>query len=162
MSRRTTSINSASYYGPRGYDAGYGFTVTSYGRLKVLEYVYDFTQLPYSSDVDALIPTIKANSFILDGYHQVIDAFTVGGEDTVNFGFEQPDGTVIEADGLAAAVDLDAAAESSWQVFDGALIGASVGGEDAQVVADTSGGEEVTAGKGVIVLRYLEDYSANL
>lgn len=162
MTRRSTSINVSSYYGPRTYDAGFGYTILNFGRLRVLEYVYDFTQLPFSTENDALVPTIKRNSFILDGYHQVIDAFTVSSTGTVNFGLEEPDGTVIDADGLDATVDLEAQAVGAWTVFDGALIGASVGGEDAQVVVTASGSETVDAGKGVIVLRYFEDYSLNL
>lgn len=162
MSRINTSINVSQYHGPRDYDSGYGYNIVSYGRLKVVEFVYDASNLPDNSNTDELVPTIPANSFILDGYHQVIEAFTVGGTDTVNFGLEQPDGSVIDADGLDATVDLDAASVGDWTVFDGALVSASVGGEDAQVAVTTSGVESITAGKGVIVIRYIEDFSANL
>lgn len=162
MSRNQTSLGVYTYHGPRDYDAGFGYTIQTYGRLKVLEYVYDYTNLPDNSSDDALVPVIKANSLILDGYHQTIDAFTVGSTDTVNFGLEQPDGTVIDADGLDATVDLEAQSAGDWTVFDGALIGASVGAEDAQVAVTTSAGADITAGKGVIVIRFFEDYSAGL
>jgi len=162
MGRKVNSLGSAQYYGPRDYDAGYGYTITSFGRVKVLEYVYDYTNLPAASANDAAVPVIPANSYIVEGYHQVIDAFTVGSTDTINFGLDQTDGTTIDVDGLDATVDLEGQSVGDWTTFNGALIGASVGANDAQVTVETSAAGAVTAGKGVIVLKYIEDYSANL
>lgn len=162
MSRISTSLGVSQYYGPRDYDSGIGYTVTSFGRVNVLEIVYDYSKLPDNDANDAAVPSIPANSLILEGYHQVIDAFTVGSTDTVNFGLEQTDGTVIDADGLDATVDLEAQSAGDWTVFDGALIGASVGANAAQVAVTTSASNGISAGKGVIVITYLADYSAAL
>lgn len=162
MTRIVNSLGIAQQVGPRGTTSGIGYAVYDTGFSRVLVYDYDFDNLPSASKDDSGVPTIPANSYIVQGFHQVVDAFTVGSTDTVQFGLDQPDGTNINVNGLDAAVDLDAASVGDWTTFDGALIGASVGANDAQVtVSGVSDSANITAGRGVIVVEYIPDYSAS-
>lgn len=67
----------------------------------VLEYVVDVTDLPAQSEVDPSVQTIPAGSVV-----KRVDLFvkeTLSGGTDIDVGLNQPDGTVIDADGLVAA-----------------------------------------------------------
>lgn len=112
---------------------------------------FDLTDLSVTpSPLDAFIP---AGSFITAAYIVVTEA--AAGGTSVNFGLYQQDGTVIDADGIDAAVATAALGATSAVVCDGALVGgtAQVGSNDAYFGAAATG--TYTAGKGKLVIEFI-------
>lgn len=115
----------------------------------VAEYVYDFADLPssFTSETDAGLTTIPANSVILSTTVQVLE--TISGGTNFLIGVSQPDGTVTDADGLVAASTVTA--PGAYVAGAGALVGTSLAA-DGQV---TVGGTR-TAGKIKVLVKYLK------
>lgn len=150
MSIEQTSTGVRKNYGPR-------FTedkVPSVTRVAgdVFEHIVEFNydDLPSASDVDNLVLTLPANSFIESSKLHVKEAF-VGGT-SVTIGLSETDGTAIDADGIDATIATAALTANAWIVNDGALVGASIGADPAQVVVSAAG--TYTAGKAKLVIRY--------
>jgi len=116
----------------------------------VVEFAYD--SLPSASELDNLVTSIPANSFLLSSHLYVSEAW-VGGT-SLTIGLSEADGTAIDADGIDAAVATATLTAGAWIVNDGALVESSVGSEAGQVVATVSG--TYTAGAAKLVVRYLE------
>ena len=101
---------------------------------------------------------IPAGSYITNAYVIVTSAFTIGSADTVNIGLYQKDGTVIDLDGIDAAVAAAALASGSAITCDGALVGgtATVGAADAYLkVGATASDANITAGSAVLVVEFI-------
>ena len=113
------------------------------------EWVIDFTDLPVTSEFDNQITTLEANSAIKSVDLYILETISGGVNFTV--GLSQPDGTVIDADGLVAAETGTAA--GTYVSGAGALVGASIGANDAQL---TIGGDR-TAGKIKVQVNYIKD-----
>ena len=98
------------------------------------EWLFDVTDLPETSEVDVQILKIEANSVIKSVDVFVVEELTGGTDFTI--GLRQPDGTVIDDNGLVEANTTSAA--NSYIPGDGALVGASTGNNDAQLFVQTS------------------------
>lgn len=123
---------------PSRYEANHG--------EEVLEWTFSYDDLPTNGEDQAIL-RVPANSRIKEATFTVITAFAGG--TSYNFGLNQPDGTVIDADGIDAAVAtaaIDAVGETV--ACDGALVAntAGIGANDGQLVVAATG--TYTAGKG--------------
>lgn len=132
-----------------GYKGSSTGTGDSQNYVASVEYVYDFADLPssFTSETDAGLTTIPANSVIQSAEVQVLE--TVSGGTNFDIGMSQPDGTVIDADGLVAASTITAVGD--YEAGAGALVGDNLA-NDAQV---TVGGTR-TAGKIKVLIKYLK------
>ena len=125
--------------------------VTHEGHV-VQSIVFNFDDLP-ASGLDAAILRIPANARIVGATLRVLTPF-VGGTSYI-IGLEEPDGSVIDADGVFAILltaVIDAVGETV--VAGGALVAntAGIGTADAQIVVAATG--TFTAGKAVLDLEY--------
>jgi|15BtaG_2_1085339.scaffolds.fasta_scaffold00834_6 hypothetical protein len=108
------------------------------------------------SVTDAFIP---AGSYIKTATLVVTEAWTSAGSATLGIGLCQSDAsTVIDADGIDAAIAKTALAADDGILCDGALVGgvATVGSADAYVYF-TTGTAAWTAGSARIVIEYVTD-----
>ena len=98
---------------------------------------------------DAFLP---AGAYITDAY-LIVNTAAAGGT-SINVGLYQADGTVIDADGIDAAVLTAAMAANKAVACDGALVGGTdtVGANDAYLFVSTSG--TYTAGEVKLVVEY--------
>lgn len=112
------------------------------------EYVYDLADLPasFTSESDAGLTTLEVGTVPVKAEIQVLEALTGG--TVVNIGVSQPDGTVVDADGLIAAFAGTAVGE--YAADTGALIGTDLTVE-GQVVPNT----DHTAGKIKVTVKYV-------
>ena len=103
---------------------------------------------------DAFIP---AGAYITKASLVVTTAFTSGGSATLGIGLQQADGTIIDADGIDAAVAVADLAANKAVVCNGALVGgtATVGAANAymSLVYATAA---FTAGAAKLVIEYIE------
>lgn len=98
---------------------------------------------------------IPANAYIKSATLIVTSAMT-GSSGTLTIGLAQKDGTVIDADGIDAAVAQATLIASAVVKCDGALAGgtAAIGAADGYVY--TSLGGTVSGGRGRLVIEYIE------
>lgn len=164
MSRQQSTIGGAQHYGPRGTNEGIPTSASTYGVVKqiVVPVKYDDVNsgLPAASaNVDEAVRSLKANSYIKGAYFNVTTAFTSAGSAVLNIGVEQADGTAVDADGIDA-IAVGALTANAWITCDGALVGASVGANAAQVSFDDATAA-FTAGEGVLILEVIEQIAPN-
>ncbi len=116
------------------------------GEYKV-EYEFDLADLPasFTSEEDAGLTTLPANAVIRQVDVQVLEA--VSGGTNMNIGLSQPDGTVIDADGLVAAYA--GTAVGAYHKGTGALVGTSLANPGQVTVGGTR-----TAGKVRVAIEY--------
>ena len=103
---------------------------------------------------DAFIP---AGAYITKASLVVTTAFTSGGSATLCIGLQQADGTIIDADGIDAAVAVADLAANKAVVCNGALVGgtATVGAANAYMSL-VYGTAAFTAGAAKLVIEYIE------
>ena len=103
---------------------------------------------------DAFIP---AGAYITKASLVVTTAFTSGGSATLGIGLQQADGTIIDADGIDAAVAVADLAANKAVVCNGALVGgtATVGAANAYMSV-VYGTAAFTAGAAKLVIEYIE------
>ena len=103
---------------------------------------------------DAFIP---AGAYITKASLVVTTAFTSGGSATLGIGLQQADGTIIDADGIDAAVAVADLAANKAVVCNGALVGgtATVGAANAYMSL-VYGTAAFTAGDAKLVIEYIE------
>lgn len=119
---------------------------------EVQNYTFSFDDLPVTGEDEAIL-RIPANARISRATLRVITAFAGG--TSYNFGLSQSDGTVIDADGIDAAVALAVIdAVGDVVLCDGALVGSLVGiGANAgQLLVAATG--TFTAGKAQLEIEY--------
>lgn len=136
----------ATHYGPRGIEDVIGAKYEDKHGNQVYEYTFSYDDLPTNGEDEAIL-RIPANARIKEATFTVITAFAGG--TSYNFGLNQPDGTVIDADGIDAAVLLAAIdAVGETVACDGALVAntAGIGTAEGQLVVAATG--SFTAGKG--------------
>jgi len=148
MAREQSSIGSSIYYGPRTADNGVGAALGTSTLEKVLVYDFDFSTFPTTDANDAVIPVIPAGAQIVSATLEVASVFTAG--TALDVGVSQTNGTVINANGLVAAASIN----PGVYVGAGALIGASVGANDAQITVSDGVGTSA-AGKGTLYVKVL-------
>lgn len=113
-----------------------------------VQYIIDFAgDSPTTSEDDNQIVTIPASAAIKRADVQVLE--TVSGGTNFSIGLAEPDGSVIDADGLTAASTVTAV--GSFVEGTGALVGSTIGTASGQL---TLGGTR-TAGKIKVTLEYL-------
>lgn len=158
MAREENSIGVFQTYGPFDRSDGIGYGVRSDGRRVVVEYVFDYDELPEASETDSAVPVIPANSFITYARMYTVSDSTIGNADTVDVGLQQDDGTEIDNDGLIAAGDPSTA--GTWLDGSGALVGTGIGSNDGQVVvAGTSASSNITGGRFMVVVEYIRPHT---
>ena len=156
---------SLTHYGPRTTNQSYGGTPTTKGTTKEIVWVFSYDDLPaYStSSLEQIIP---AYATIIEARVEILTAFAGG--TTYNFGLYQATGatsvgTVIDADGIDAAVAL-AVMDARGDVVhcDGALVSStatgnvvSIGAEPAELTVAATG--TYTAGKAKLVITYVPE-----
>lgn len=149
MSREQNSVGAAQYYGPRQKE-GLGAAISKYGVIEELVIPVNFAVPPTTSEVDQAIPVLPKGAFLEAALLETTTAFTGTGDVTV--GLSEPDGTVIDADGIIAATAVAGLSEGSWTVGAGDLIGKAVSA-NAQVTVTIPG--TVTGGEGRLIVRYV-------
>lgn len=142
----------ATHYGTRDVEDVLGSKYAGKHGVDVLELTFSFDDLPTTGQDQAIL-RLPANSRIKTATLTVITAFAGG--TSYNIGLSQPDGTVIDADGIDAAVAtaaIDAVGETV--ACDGALVAntAGIGANDAQVTVAATG--TYTAGKARLRIEY--------
>jgi len=145
------SRRAATHYGRRDIE---DLAPSSYAHaqgISKLEYTFSFDDLP-TFDLDQLIQRVPASAVIKSAHIRVLTP-AVGGT-SYNFGLYQPDGTVIDLDGIDAAVATAALIAEAHIVCDGALVGKSIGVAAGQLVVAATG--TFTAGKFQVVLEIEE------
>jgi hypothetical protein len=146
----------ATHYGPREIEDVIGSKYQRDHNEEVLEIAFSYDDLP-TNGLDEAIHRIPANAHIKEATLRVITAFAGG--TSYNIGLNQPDGTVIDADGIDAAV-LTAAIDAVGETVlcDGALVNntAGIGTAEGQVVIAATG--TYTAGKAVLKVVYTPLY----
>lgn len=140
------------FFGPAERNQKWGAKVAKHGSITEVEYEFTYDDLPAADDGNAMNITIPANSLLLDSYLKVGTAWAGG--TSINIGLVQEDGTAIDADGLDAAVATASLTANAIIAGDGALVGASVGANDAVVEIAATG--TYTAGSAKLLVRYME------
>lgn len=141
-----------THFGPLDTDQKRGAVVHGNGAEKQIEWVFSYDDLPADDDGNEMLAKIPANSFIEAAYLKVGTAWAGG--TSIDVGLAQTDGTVIDADGIDAAVATASLTADAIIDCDGALVGASVGSDDAVLEVTATG--TYTAGTATLVVRYLE------
>lgn len=135
-----------------------GAGVSTLGAVKNIVLDFDFaTAITAAADGhEAFIP---AGSYIKSATLIVTTAATSGGTATLTIGLAQKDGSVIDADGIDAAIALADLAAAKVVKCNGDLAGgvASIGANNAYIyTTPTTAGDAFTAGRGKLVIEYIE------
>jgi len=142
--------------GDAGVAAGAGTATKSVKQTLVWD-LADATALDTSAaDPAANDPFIPANAFITNAWFVVDEAFTSAGSATLGLGLYNSAGTVIDADGIDAAIAKAALAADMGVVCDGVLVDGTenVGAANAYVGA-LYATAAFTAGSGKLVIEYI-------
>jgi len=143
----TAGINVLNHYGPRDRDASKGGQAKSTGQIKRAEWQFDYSDLPTygSTNLQFAIP---ANATIVSS--KWITGTAWAGGTSLNVGLYQGDGTVIDADGLDAAIT----PTTAGAVIDGngALVGATIGANAGELTVAATG--TYTAGTATVIVEY--------
>lgn len=151
--RTNNSLEAQQYYGPRSTEA-LPYAVSKYGHIIEISVPFTFDKLPYASTVDQAIPEIKQYSLLKESWVEIVESFAGAGTETFDFGIQETDGTEVDNDGLHAAIAIADMTAGSWFDGAGALIGDGLP-TAGQIVGAASAGT-VTAGRGRLVLRFIE------
>lgn len=144
---------STAYGGSSAGDAdAKGTEFASSGKKDTYEVLYlidfsDSDRQPTVSTEDNQIVTFPAFSVIKTVDISVLDA--VSGGTNFSLGLSQPDGTVIDADGLAASVT--ASAVGAYASGSGALVNSSIGANEGQLTLTSTR----TAGRVKVRVEYI-------
>ena len=138
-----------------GPEAGQtGASVDTCGGVK--EVILDISDMStnITAAADGHEAFIPAGSFIVEAFLKVTTAMA-GTSGTLTIGLAQKDGTVIDADGIDAAVAQADLAAGKAVVCDGALVGGTATVGSANAYLYTTKGGTVTAGAAKLVVRYI-------
>jgi len=143
----TAGINVVNHYGPRDTDASKGGQAKSTGQIKRAEWQFAYDDLPTygSTNIEFAIP---ANATIISS--KWITGTAWAGGTSLNVGLYQSNGTVIDADGLDAAIT----PTTAGAVIDGngALVGATIGANAGELTVAATG--TYTAGTATVIVEY--------
>jgi len=125
--------------------------MSSVEQEKTIRIDFDYANLPAVSADDVGILTVPAHAKVISAELQVTTAFAGG--TSYNVGFSTPAGSVVDADGLFAALALAAIdTKGKWALGAGALVGTTVGSDAVQVTAAATG--TFTAGAATLFVKY--------
>ena len=143
----SAGINVVNHYGPRDTDASKGGQAKSTGQIKRAEWQFAYDDLPTygSTNIQFAIP---ANATIVSS--KWITGTAWAGGTSLNVGLYQSNGTVIDADGLDAAIT----PTTAGAVIDGngALVGATIGANAGELTVAATG--TYTAGTATVIVEY--------
>lgn len=114
---------------------------------------FKFDDLP-TFTLDELHQRIPAGARIVAATLKVHVAFTATTAVNMNFGLYQPDGTVIDLDGIDAAVLLTALDAGDFVDCDGALVGATSGLANAGQLVVAANVDDLLTGEMTITIEY--------
>lgn len=161
MARSETWTNSDGLdvgFGARDSLNDNGATVRTQGNVEIFAMELDWDNLPAAAGTapsSKSIP-VPAGSTIHRATFTVTEVFASGGATTLTIGLKEADGSVIDADGIDAAIAKTAIdAVGDVVQCDGALVGGvlTVGAADAYIATSVATGP-YTAGKGELVIEY--------
>lgn len=143
----SAGINVLNHYGPRDVDAKFGGQAKSTGQIKRAEWQFDYSDLPTygSTNLQFAIP---ANATIVKSTW--ITGTAWAGGTSLNVGLYQGNGTVIDADGLDAAITPTTA--GAVIDGDGALVGKTIGANAGELTVAATG--TYTAGTATVIVEY--------
>lgn len=143
-----TGLGVLNHYGPRETNEKFGGQAKSTGKVKRVEYKFSYDDLPtYGSN--GLEYVIPANATIVSSIWRTNTAWAGG--TSLNVGLYQSNGTVIDADGLDAAITPTTA--GAVIVGNGALVGASIGAAAGELTVAATG--TYTAGSATVIIEYI-------
>jgi len=117
------------------------------------ETTFGYDQLP-TFTLDELHQRIPAGARVISATIKVHTTFTATTAVNVNFGLYEPDGTVIDLDGIDAAVTIASLVAGAYIDCDGALVGAGSGLAAAGQLVVAANVDDLTAGEATIVIEY--------
>ncbi len=141
-----------TFFGPLQTDQKRGAIVADDGEIKTIEWKFSYDDLPADDSGNDMLAFIPAHSLIKDATLKVGTAWAGG--TNIDVGLAQKAGTVIDADGIDAAIATASLTANAIIVCDGALVGASVGANDAVLEVTDTG--TYTAGTATLLVRYVE------
>ena len=142
-----------NHYGPRTIAEGeiFGGNASTGGLHQQAQWTFDYDNLPVNNASGGEMEiTVPKGATILSAQIEVLTAMD-GTSGTLTVGLEENDGTVIDVDGIDAAVAQAALVANAVIECDGALIGTQLA-EDGQLLVSTGG--TVTAGRFKVVIEY--------
>jgi hypothetical protein len=142
----------ATHYGTRDIEDKLPSKYAGANGKEILNYTFSFDDLPVAG-LDEAILRIPANARISRATLRIITAFAGG--TSYNLGLQEEDASVIDADGIDAAVALTAIdAIGDVVLCDGALVGTlvGIGAAAGQLVVAATG--TFTAGKAQLEIEY--------
>lgn len=143
-------------YGPRDVEDVVPGKHSTGGEVQELTVTFNYDNLPsvQNAGKDATNSYIPANSLVHDATFYETEAFTsASGTTTVDVGTEKADGSDVDSDGIFTGVVTADGSAGGWSVAGGAQVGATVGTDDAYILVSSSA-DDLTAGKGKLVVRY--------
>jgi len=146
----------SNHYGPRGVEDVFGGEIKTNGKIRQFEYDFNYDDYPTASTNGSMNIIIPAYSVIISCRLYTTVDFATG--TALEVGLEQADGTEIDSNGLVTATEgalanLDL---GKWVIGNGALIGATTGAADGQLMV-VGTGTTMTAGSARIVLEFMQD-----
>jgi hypothetical protein len=154
-----TGLGVLNHYGPRETNGKYGAASKGTGIVKRAQWDFSYDDLPdaASNNLGFVIP---AGASIVSATMYVDQAWTsTSGTTDLLVGFEKSNGDAIDVDGLFDGTDATQTAiatEGNVVTGAGALIGASIGADNGELVVAGSA-DDLTAGKARIVVEYVYD-----
>lgn len=125
----------------------------------------DGSELPAFGDGAASLDLVcqaglPANAMITEAYLDVTEGFVSGGAATLDLGFIQEDGTLVDVDGLLSTIaigDIDSEGEraaGNGALINGSKLGTISGNDKLNYLAVDVAVADITAGKGRLVVKY--------
>lgn len=155
--RELSSQGTVKYYGPRKTQEGLSNCLNGLvGVEEVVEIHFSFDDLDLPSlnaDDDKAVVVIPAHSYIKSAYIEVATDFAGG--TSVEFGFAETDGSVIDDVGIDTIID--ATLVEGFFKADGALVDVDVGALPAQITISETGTH--TAGRARLVVTYMRPFA---
>ena len=140
-----------TYYGRLPEKNKQGAQIAATNLNKKIKYEFDYDDLPGADTGNEMVLEIPAGSQIVSSKLKVGTAWAGG--TSIDIGLAQEDGTVIDADGLDAAIATASLTAGAIIEGDGALVGASVGANDAVVTVGATG--SFAAGTATLIVEYI-------
>jgi hypothetical protein len=141
-----------NHYGPRDVDQKFGGITTGRDGVNRAVWTFDYDDLP-TNGTNYMNVVLPAGIYITEAHTRVLTAMA-GTSGTLTIGLEEPDGTVIDVDGIDAAVAQAALVANAVIKADGALVGGAVQVAEPSQLLVTTGGT-VTAGRFEVSISYV-------